>query len=801
MYARLPLLICCCFFLIAGRLDAQLSSDSIFARYNRAVPQEKIYVHFDNSLYAPGQTVWYKAYLRTTRPASTLSRNIYIDWVDGNGTVISRNVAPVTFATATGSFEIPANYTGSSLHAVAYTKWMLNFDSSFLFHSTLRITSRSSAAATNNGRPTLHFFAESGNMVPAVPAVIAFKALDANGYPQNVRGSIVDQQGRPVAAFATVHDGMGTVSFTPAAGAVYTAEWADATGNIIHEPLPAVSASGVSINLRDGSIDRPFTVQWSPDIPTHTSKLQVIVHAGQKVLFKGVADISGKQNIKSNLPAGRFPSGVYTLTVLDESNQPLAERVFFVNNEEYLVEPGVRFDTTGLGKRAKNVFEIEVPDSLPASLSVAVTAAELDTDSSQNMITGLLLSPELKGHIHRPAYYFSSGTDSLMRQLDLVMLTNGWRRFNWSYAVTGALPQLSFQREEQYLTLKGTLQQTSGADQLARAKTINIVLQSRDSTRSLVTLPFQQNSFEYAGTILFDTTTVFYQLDELQLKGQTRVTLNNTLLPWVPGRKWTLEKREGMNLAPASVSLPPQYRQNFAGQTLDEVTVRAKKTKTKSRLEQLNDQYTSGFFKSSPSTDFNLVDNPNIKAGGNIFSYLESKVAGLHVKYSDTRVILTWRGMNSFRASTPVAVLINEIVVAPEQLLNLNMTDVAYIKAFRPPFLGLPMGNGGTGAIALYTRSGQDRKEDETTGMDNFLFAGYSPIKQFYAPDYGEQGRTYTDADLRPTLLWKPDIMTDGDNNKIRLVFYNNDVSKSFRVTIQGLMDDGRIVHYSKILR
>ncbi len=85
----------------------------------------------------------------------------------------------------------------------------------------------------------------------------------------------------------------------------------------------------------------------------------------------------------------------------------------------------------GLNKRARNELKIKVPDSLVANLSIAVTDAAIGTDTSNNIVSHFLLSSELKGEVYNPAHYFSDFKPQKKQQLDLVMLTHGWRRFKW----------------------------------------------------------------------------------------------------------------------------------------------------------------------------------------------------------------------------------------------------------------------------------------------------------------------------------------------------------------------------------
>src|SRR5204862_269891 len=82
-------------------------------------------------------------------------------------------------------------------------------------------------------------------------------------------------------------------------------------------------------------------------------------------------------------------------------------------------------------KHGKNTLVINLPDTIETNLSVAVTDADVGIDSSDNIITRFLLTGDLKGSVYNPAYYFLDSSDSVQQQLDLVMLTNGWRRIKW----------------------------------------------------------------------------------------------------------------------------------------------------------------------------------------------------------------------------------------------------------------------------------------------------------------------------------------------------------------------------------
>ena len=125
------------------------------------------------------------------------------------------------------------------------------------------------------------------------------------------------------------------------------------------------------------------------------------------------------------------------------------------------------------------------------------------------------------------------------------------------------------------------------------------------------------------------------------------------------------------------------------------------------------------------------------------------------------------------------------------------MTDVAMIKVFRPPFLGAP-GGGSGGAIAIYTKKGAAMNRD-IKGLDFAKVPGYSPVKEFYSPDYMKYDEAHSQGDYRPTLYWNPFVLTDKDSRRVLFSFYNNDVTRRFRIVIEGCDEQGKLTRIEKI--
>jgi len=414
--------------------------DTTIERYSDEFGQERPYLQYDKSTYAPGETIWFKVYLMEGFDPAERSKTFYSDWTDDKGNLLSHNVSPVQWATSNGQFDIPADYTGKYIHVKAYTKWMLNFDTAFLYEKDIQILSGNtiSPGVKNVVIPTLLFFPEGGDAIEGINNKIAFKANDQWGRPVKIKGVIKNNRGKVVDSLRVLHDGMGYFFLLPDKDESFTAIWKDEKGTEYKSPIPAVKSSGVSMQVVLSGTKRNFIINAPPDIASRMGTIHLLGTINQHEVFKVTKDISSG-NVQGSIPTDKLPSGILTITVFDNKWSPLAERITYINNEEYLFSTGMNVQRWGLNKRARNEIEISVPDSMPANFAISVTDADIDIDSSNNIITHLLLTSNIKGQVYNPWYYFSATNDVVSKHLDLVMLTHGWRRFKWEDVVTSEI--------------------------------------------------------------------------------------------------------------------------------------------------------------------------------------------------------------------------------------------------------------------------------------------------------------------------------------------------------------------------
>lgn len=791
--------------------------DSVLNVLDTRYPQEKIHVHFDKSLYSPGETIWLKAYLFAGSLPSLISKTMYTELLDEQGKVLERKTAPIVLSGASTSVDVPVDIKSSKVFVRVYTRWMLNFDTAFLFVKPIPIAGAAvkgalttgktanagNTTATNNAaaQPAarsgyLQFFPEGGDLVIGLTSKLAFKATDNRGLPIKVKGEIVGSSGKKI-QFESVHDGMGYINFLPQAGEQYNAMWKDPSGQQQETPLPTALTSGIVIKTEQQSSQIDFAILKTPEAPYKA--VFVVAQMHQQLLYRAKANLTARVNASGSIPVQDLPAGIVQITVFSEDEKPLAERIVFVNHDDYYFITDLNAATKSTARRGKNVIQIDVPDTIVTNLSVSVTDASINppVKGEDDIFSHLLLTSDIKGYVHEPAYYFS-GTDSALRHLDLVMLTNGWRRFKWEDALASRWPNIKNPAED-YMGIRGKV---SGINKSSLVnKEITGIMELKNGVAQFLNIPVQPDgTFSVPESVYFDTAKIFYQINNDKNKTLTtrgvfefRNTFLNQPLDVKPNaNQYVFVQNVDMNaIATATAIGDKRQLQEDARrkvQTLAAVEVKAKK---KTKQEEMDDEYTSPMFKSLDARVFIVEDDPAAQAQLSVLNYLQGRVPGLTVRMG---------GMNgpqlSWRGGTP-SLYLNEMPVDASMLESTPMADIAMVKVFSGPFFG-GFGGGGSGAIAVYTKKGRSAMES-VKGLDYARIPGYSPVKEFYSPDYANYERSTNDVDYRTTLYWNPNIYTNKQNKRILLTFYNNDITNRIRVVIEGTNIEGKLTRIEKI--
>ncbi len=803
MQYRFSQLISFCFFaflLSMGAVHAQ-NIDSLLNLQRQVDPNEKVYVQTDKSYYNPGETIWLKAYIFDGFERSLGSRNFYAELLDDNGALLDKKTAPIAVSGAIASFTLPAAISKNIVYIRAYTVASLNGDSSFICTKAIRIITTAKKILNTTNGTDIKFLPEGGDLVAGLPSKIAFKAIHPNGTPATVIGVVKAADGTKLADIKTLHNGMGMVNITPMAGQTYTATWKDENRKEYTTSLPAAKADGIVLTVTDDEVGKKFTVERTDNASDGNKSLMVVGIIGQQMAYQAKINLTNKNTVSSTIPTNDLPTGILQITVFDKNMKPVAERITFVNNHDYEMDADAWLPQINTDKRGLNKGEVMISDTLLSNLSIAVTDADLNSPApyEDNIISHMLLSGDLRGNITNPYYYFYSTADSVGIQLDLVMLTNGWRRYNWNNVLAAKLPETIFQ-ENNFLTVGGKVINVNRGAFPANTL-LNGFIRTSDSVSTFISLPIERNgNIQSSGYVFYDTARLYLQMSNKNIAfDKSMFVASNGLLQYKPSipindySKWGLRDLDtallAQNLLKNKEALRLAAKIFKDAHELNAVTVTAK---ARPNTKKLDEEYTSGLFSGSDAKSFDVANDPSASGSLSIFQYLQGKVAGLQISTADpSNPSLTWRG------GSPTLYL-NEMAVEAEQLSNISVADIAYVKVFSPGSAGVIRTSGG-GAISVYTKKGGASGNVESK-LSAIIIAGYSNSKEFYSPDYATLLPEHNYDDLRTTLYWEPFIILGKNKKRFKFQFYNSDITKRFRLVLEGINDAGKLVHVEKLI-
>lgn len=765
-------------------------------------PAEKIYVHYDKEYYVAGETIWFKAYLYTNGSPGGLSSNLYIQFTDSKGNVVSHKKLPIMGAVAKGSIEVPDSLPQGNYYVRALTPGMLNYDEAFIYKKNIFVFKPATPAAKEKPQQnvSLQFFPESGHMVDDILSVVGFKAADQWGMPVEINGVIRTGDGTTIASFKSYHDGIGKVQFKPQAGKKYIAEVETKAGLKTYQ-LPEVKPSGINLKIQDEKGGKKFQVSRSEKDKALFDKVYLVAEINNYLVYENEIVFEEYPSIIGHLLTDSLPSGILHFTVFNKDGVPLAERLCFVDNQEYVSSGTVSATKTSIEKRAENIVELSFPELLQRSCSVSITdAGNNGFNDNDNIHSRLLLTSDLKGYIYNPAWYFTNRNDSTKQAMDNLLLTHGWSRYNWTKILAKEFPEKKY-TDQPLISISGKVMDGNNKEILANG-TLSIFLEAEDSTSQNFDATVDAAGKFRVDSLLFPgKAKLFYSY--IDNKGKVKPAL--IILDDYPLQKRAETVPAGImeNSIARDVSQPADdvnTRYGYVRSRLDEIKELEKVTvtsKSSKRPEDVvNDKYTSGVFRAPGKVNIDNINDPPNDRSMNAVDFIKNRVQQIEIqggKFVNRKNISLLSGQK-----WAVGIFLNEVPTDIAQLRLLRADNIALVKFYEAGFVGVGSGFPG-GAVAVYTKEKFD-DEEKPDKLPFVEYNGYSISKEFYSPDYNNKDIRQPTSDNRTTLYWNPDVYTDLETKTLKFNFFNNDFSKKFKVVVEGFDANGKLVHIEKII-
>lgn len=400
------------------------------------LPSLKMKLDFDKKAYGPGDKVKVELSVETNqnKPFSSFPASYTVS-IKGEQ-IIQNSVKGDKNGKAILTFDLPSDLSS--------TDGILNV---LMDHDGQKESISRSVPIVLN-KISLSFFPEGGDAVCNLTSLIAFQALNEFSKGADIEGYITDNKNNKVTEFSSFHRGMGAFILTPQKDKRYKAHITRPKGISESFDLPEPLPQGYVLRIEEINQNSIKIAVGS----TRDENLRIFLQIRGKEYFSKV--INARKGMNSvNIDLTKMPIGVAQITLFDSKEIQRAERLVFVNKHKQL-SLNIKTDKEKYLPREKVKMTITATDEtgmrMPGNFSLAVSDDQLLSfadDKSSTILSHILLESDVKGKIEEPRFYFDPKQQKADRALDLVMMTQGWRRFTWRQITADEIPAVSYPSE------------------------------------------------------------------------------------------------------------------------------------------------------------------------------------------------------------------------------------------------------------------------------------------------------------------------------------------------------------------
>ncbi len=783
---------------------SQVEIDEItdrFEKYHEQIATEKVYLHTNRERLTLGETLYLSAYVLNGQDHSPtfLSGVLYVELVSPTEEITeSLKLKIDSLGRSSGEIVLSDSLDAGIYNLRAYTQYQMNFDQEYLFTRSIKLLPRLATHEVKEGSPNkvpqvkLEFFPEGGYLVAGTSNFIAFKATDQYGNPLNIRGNILNSAGETVAPVISEHDGMGVVQLFLDEGK-YTCDY-EFAGRSFSQPLPRALTTGYLLHVSK------INERWYAEVKPHKASLEnsfMIVQCRGRILY-----VMGPQpeaaTFRFSLRPEDLPNGIIQLTFFDPQHRAVAERLIYNEN------PGAKtnFTLSTSKKTYARRSRVDLSMSLSeaggdqpemASSSTTVIPESLWKAPDVSIQSWLLFGSDLKGYIHQPTYYTNPANPNRLKHVDLLMMTHGWRRFDWKQLMEGKMPDMNHFFEHG-IRIEGTV--TNYVDR-SRPVVADLELSFPENPSfRLGTTSLENGLFWFDRLKFTDTLTAYVKaLSEDARKSKkeenrTFIRIHDRELPVVeeyyripfsitPQDRKVIER--GKKLLDISTAFDP------GTVVLDEFVKESESESDKDPFRR-----RQGMIYSEPDHRIMLDSFPQYYR--DVFQYLYG-VPGLVITGFSPNITVRIRGAESFNMPSEPAYFLDGLERDETFVNNLNVMNILFIDVLKGPSASVYGSRGANGVIALYSREAGDKRnvpEQDLPGLAVFPLAGFTPPRQFYMPDYSQPSEEEeVRPDFRSIIYWNP--LQRVENGEATDYFYTSDETGKFIIYSEGVTVDGKV--------
>jgi len=759
---------------------------------------EKVYLHIDRDSYYAGDNIWFKSYLidALDRLLTDHSSNLHVELISPSSKIISNRIIRLDSGLGNGDFKLPESIRSGRYRLRAYTNYMRNFSDQLFFTKEIVVINSADSTEISDrvkyveNKIQISFFSEGGSLVDNVSSIVAFKAANYLGKGCDVSGKIFSSGGELITTFKSAHLGMGTFFLRPLPGLSYYSIVRGADSIDFRTELPASFPTGVTLSASiNQNNELLIIVKTNPETLALLSDRDLLLSFSiRKEIFKTIPFKIKSPVTSFVIPTDDLPDGILMLTLSTMKDLPLSERLVYIEREPPLkiqIETDKRLYT----KREPVTLKISLSEDSAIEREGNVSLSVVDENLADNtskfprtISSWFLLESDVRGIIEDPSYYFDPLNPDRLKDLDLLLRTQGWRDFSWKYDTIYSPPENGF-------TVSGRLRKRNKKEPIEDSR-VSIGIFGGKST--------------FIKSVPVDSSGRF-QLSDIDLTGQA------TLIATGIGKKDHMEgfmTLDSATYSPAKVPDSLYMVSVMAENNQNKLKSYYKINETLRKKYKLSDTITVGEVNiiserhKDPQTV--KVESSRLKYGkpddelkiteqmlgyNDMLKLLKGKFPGV-VVLGDTSIAI--RGLGSLNFNTKPLILIDGNQATFTDLIDMPIFLLDRIDVLKSVSSTVIFGlQGFDGVINLITKAGgvsDDYKPVEYSAK--LKISGYNDSRIFYSPKHLPDSNSDLNPDLRSTLYWNPDINLDGTNETI-LNYYNGDNSSLIRIIAEGITTTG----------
>jgi hypothetical protein len=777
---------CSCFLLMLLSMITHAQKENMGQEINQAAKQsqlyvsEKIYVHSDKNFYAAGEIIWFKIYCvdgNDHHPVN-ISKVAYVELLDRNSKQVLNAKISLTATGGNGSFYLPLTINSDHYTLRAYTNWMKNAGNAIFFEKTISIVNTMKAVAVSSSKSVIKayidFFPEGGQLVDGIETKIGFRVTGKDGKGADARGIIIDNTGDTITQFSPYRFGIGHFTFMPAEGKSYKAIVLLSEGNFIEQALPVAKKYGYVMNVTNEEGNKLKVKIRANAQPGQTGEqLFLLVSNGQTVKLSQQKNILYDSELIFYVERSQLGEGLNYLTLFNKERQPVCERLVF-NRPASFISAGVSSNKPVYAVRQAVDLSISIKGNTGTDLtncSVSVYQADSLQDFNGLTIASYLsLISDLKGTIESPAYYFSNepGVDEAT---DNLLLTHGWRRFRRN---DNAGAPFKFTPEYRSHIITGKVVNVSTGQAVANA----------DCSLSIPSSPFgfYLARSDSSGNVLFETRNYFGPGEVIAQvggsnKNKYRIDLyspfsDDPSFSSLPA--FALTNKIEDRLLEKSIAM--QAQNIYRADDIRKFTVPQLKDTLpfygNAEFRYLLDDYKRFTTMEEVLREYVTCINVVLRNGQLHMSIFDES---LREVYHDNILVLL--------DGVPLPDYNKIFSYDPLKIKKLEVVPRRYL--YGPRYF--------SGIASFETYDGKFNGFDLDPALIAVDYEGLQLQREFYSPRYDGNTVQNRIPDLRTTLYWYPQLVTD-TSKKTNLQFYTSDQKGKFIVVLEGISQKGQPV-------